>query len=72
MIQLFPSTIEVNRLFGTVSSIGDSDKAGIGRKGAMESVSDLGRGVSRLFSLGREGRTNVKGVVDVLDDLVGV
>ena len=73
-IQLFPSTIEVNVLLGSVSSIGDKAgilRVGVGR-GAMEKISDLGRGVSRLFNLGREGRVIVKEVAGVFVDLVGV
>ena len=72
-IQLFPSTIEANVLLGSVSSIGDKAgilRVGVGR-GAMEKISDLGLGVSRLFNLGREGRVMVKGVAGVFVDLVG-
>jgi len=72
-IQLFPSTIEANVLLGSVSSIGDKAgilRVGVGR-GAMEKISDLGRGVSRLFNLGREGRVIVKEVAGVFVDLVG-
>lgn len=39
----------------------------------MDKISDLGRGVSRRFSLGREGRTMEKGMEvksEVLGDLV--
>jgi hypothetical protein len=61
--QLFPSTTEVKRRLGKLSSIGDS--VGISRRGAMASTSDLGRGVSRRLSLGREGGDMSKeGVLD--------
>jgi hypothetical protein len=55
----------VNRRFGKSSST--DDRAGICRRGAMEKTSDLGRGVSRRFSLGRDGGDVGDGLADTVE-----
>lgn len=50
--QLFPSTIEVNRLFGAFSDTGD--RTGWSQKGVIVGNSSFGRGVSRRLNFGRE------------------